>query len=223
MPSTRFLAPPCQQQHRILHEDGACLVVEKPAGLLSVPGRHPDNQDCLISRVQQTHPDALIVHRLDMATSGLMVLARGKDSHRALSLAFQQRQVEKQYQAVVWGQIASSQGVIDLPLACDWPNRPRQHINFDYGKAAQTGYQCVGFTPTGNTHILLNPITGRSHQLRVHMAAIGHPILGCEFYAHKAAKDQASRLLLHASRLAFSHPTDGRRLTIEKLVDFSEH
>lgn len=209
--ATEFIVPACNESHRILYEDDDLLAVSKPAGLLSVPGRHPANRDSLISRIQQQYPDALIVHRLDMATSGLMLIARNKDSHRRLSQQFERRQISKQYHAVVSGCVAPAQGMIDLPLACDWPRRPRQHINFAHGKSAQTLYECLRRNDSQST-LLLSPITGRSHQLRVHCASIGHPILGCEFYAHEKARQASARLLLHASALYLHHPSSGKAI-----------
>lgn len=209
-----FIVPHCAEAIRYLHRDDDLLIVSKPAGLLSVPGRHPDNKDCLISRINQDYPNASIVHRLDMSTSGLMIVACHPDSHRALSRLFQDRKVYKEYQAVVYGKVSSVEGFIDLPLACDWPNRPRQELNFDYGKHAQTHYENCGTTAGGHSKLRLIPITGRSHQLRVHTASIGHPILGCEFYAHPKAKAAAERLLLHASRLKFVHPGNKDELDI---------
>lgn len=209
--STPFIVPPCQEVVQIHFADDYLLLVDKPAGLLSVPGRHPANRDCLISRLQRDYSDALIVHRLDMATSGLMVIARGETSHRHLSKQFQQRQVEKEYRARLFGAVSAEQGYIDLPLACDWPRRPRQHINFSDGKAAQTHYRRLAVRD-GCSDVLLMPHTGRSHQLRVHTAAIGHPILGCEFYAHPEARRASDRLLLHSSRLRFFHPHSGEEL-----------
>ncbi|CAA0093973.1 Ribosomal large subunit pseudouridine synthase A [Zhongshania aliphaticivorans] len=206
--------PHCAEEIRYLHCDDALLVVSKPAGLLSVPGRHPSNKDCLISRINLEYPCASIVHRLDMATSGLMIIARNPESHRAISRLFQDRKIHKEYQAIVFGHVISKEGFIDLPLACDWPNRPRQELNFDYGKHAQTHYEYCGQHNDGNSKLRLIPITGRSHQLRVHTASIGHPILGCEFYAHPAAKAAADRLLLHASRLRFTHPITNNELDI---------
>lgn len=211
--NTPFINPPCEDVVQIHFADAHLLLVDKPAGLLSVPGRHPDNRDCLISRLQEDYSDALIVHRLDMATSGLMVVARGKASHRQLSNQFQQRQVEKEYRARLFGEVAAEQGYIDLPLACDWPRRPRQHINFSDGKAAQTHFRRLAIHD-GCSDVVLMPHTGRSHQLRVHAAAIGHPILGCEFYAHPQARRLSDRLLLHSSRLRFTHPDSG------KMMDF---
>lgn len=215
-----FIVPYCSEAIRYLHCDEDLLIVSKPAGLLSVPGRHPDNKDCLISRINEDHPGASIVHRLDMATSGLMIIARNADSHRALSRLFQDRKVYKEYQAVVFGEVTSREGFIDLPLACDWPNRPRQELNFDYGKHAQTHFENCGLSENGHSKLLLIPITGRSHQLRVHTASIGHPILGCEFYAHPKAKAAADRLLLHASRLRFTHPVSKNELDINLNASF---
>lgn len=223
MPEPAFIVPPCPGDFSLVYQDSSLLVVNKPAGLLSVPGRLPENRDCLISRVQRQFTDALIVHRLDMATSGLMVLARDKNSHRALSALFQQRRVEKHYHSVVFGTLDCSRGLVDLPLCCDWPRRPRQHVNFLHGKPAQTWYERIGATPAGHSELLLRPITGRSHQLRVHMASIGHPILGCDFYAHGDAKDAAPRLMLHASGLAFPHPQTGELLRFQSPPDFSPH
>lgn len=215
-----FIVPYCNEAIRYLHCDEDLLIVSKPAGLLSVPGRHPDNKDCLISRINEDHPGASIVHRLDMATSGLMIIARNADSHRALSRLFQDRKVYKEYQAVVFGEVTSREGFIDLPLACDWPNRPRQELNFDYGKHAQTHFENCGLSEAGHSKLRLIPITGRSHQLRVHTASIGHPILGCEFYAHPKAKAAADRLLLHASRLRFTHPVSKNELDINLNASF---
>jgi tRNA pseudouridine32 synthase/23S rRNA pseudouridine746 synthase len=209
-----FIVPHCAEVIRYVHRDDDLLIVSKPAGLLSVPGRHPDNKDCLISRINQDYPNASIVHRLDMSTSGLMIVACHPDSHRALGRLFQDRKIHKEYQAIVYGKVSSVEGFIDLPLACDWPNRPRQELNFDYGKHAQTHYENCGTTADGHSKLRLTPITGRSHQLRVHTASIGHPILGCEFYAHPKAKAAAERLLLHASRLKFAHPGNNDELDI---------
>lgn len=215
-----FIVPYCAEAIRYLHRDDDLLIVSKPAGLLSVPGRHPDNKDCLISRINEDYPNATIVHRLDMATSGLMIIACHADSHRALSRLFQDRKIYKEYQSVVFGNVTSREGFIDLPLACDWPNRPRQELNFDYGKHAQTHFENCGLTEERHSKLLLTPITGRSHQLRVHTASIGHPILGCEFYAHPAAKAATERLLLHASRLQFIHPASKDEIDINLNAPF---
>ncbi len=201
--------------------DDALLVVNKPAGLLSVPGRGTDKQDCLITRVQARYADALIVHRLDMGTSGLMLLARGKAMERALSILFQQRAVDKRYLALAAGRFQQPAGTIDLPLLTDWPNRPRQKVDFEAGKPSVTHYQVLAYDEaTDTSRVALQPLTGRSHQLRVHLMSIGHALLGDELYAPSAVCAQAGRLLLHASRLVFVHPQTGQQLFIESLPDF---
>lgn len=203
----QYIAPPCFEEVAILHRDDHFLVVDKPSGLLSVPGRHPANRDSVIHRLQQTWPGARIVHRLDMDTSGLMVIALNADSHRALNRQFAERQVQKDYQAQVFGTVLADTGEIDLPLACDWPNRPRQMVCHETGKPALTRYRVTARRPDQTSRLTLQPHTGRSHQLRVHMAAIGHPILGCGFYAHAEARSTSSRLQLHATGLGFQHPS----------------
>lgn len=197
----------------IVYRDESLLVVNKPAGLLAVPGRGAGKADSLISRVQQEFPDALVVHRLDMATSGLLVLARGIEMQRSLSHLFRERQIEKRYMAVVSGKLANPEGEIDLPIGADWPNRPRQKIDHDAGKPSLTRYRLLNFDADANTsHIELEPATGRTHQLRLHMAAIGHPILGDVLYGEDAA-GKSDRLLLHARLLGFVHPLSGELLT----------
>lgn len=192
----------------IVHVDAALIVVDKPAGLLSVPGRGPDKQDCAAARVQQRWPDALVVHRLDQATSGLLLFARGIATQRTLSRAFEVGAVGKRYIAVVHGLIAEASGRIDLPLAADWPNRPRQQVDHTHGKPATTDWQCLELdTERQRSRLALQPATGRTHQLRVHLAAIGHPIVGDTLYADAA--EPAPRLLLHASALRFAHPASG--------------
>ena len=194
----------------IAYADAAVVVAVKPAGLLSVPGRGEHLADCLAARVQARYPDARIVHRLDMATSGLIAFARGRDAERRLSIAFQCRQVEKEYVAVVASQPREKAGRIDLPLIADWPNRPRQKVDFEAGKPSLTLFRVLSTEPRGAARLALTPVTGRSHQLRVHLAAIGHPILGDELYAPPEAR--APRLLLHATRLALPHPAKGEVL-----------
>ena len=199
--------PPADLGLEPIYVDAHLLVVNKPAGLLSVPGRGVDKMDCLISRVQREYADALIVHRLDMATSGLLVLARGVESQRALSLLFQQRQVNKAYVAVVHGLVAEQVGEIDLPLYTDWPNRPRQHVNFHCGKPSQTGYRVLDRdSQAERSRLLMMPVTGRTHQLRVHAQFIGHPIVGDLLYAPTEPAQQEPRLLLHAQSLSLVHP-----------------
>lgn len=205
----------------VLYEDASLLVLDKPAGLLSVPGRGPEHADCLASRVQARYPDALIVHRLDMATSGLLVMARGKAMERQLSISFQQRAVDKCYEAVVAGQLQPGQGDVHLPLITDWPNRPRQMVDHTLGKPSHTGYTVLGYDPQQHTsRVALVPHTGRSHQLRVHMQALGHPILGDDLYADPASRAAAPRLLLHASHLTLPHPASGERLVFDSPAPF---
>lgn len=192
----------------VLYQDDALLIANKPAGLLAVPGRGEDKQDCLIARLQYSFPDALVVHRLDMATSGLMVFARGAEMQRKLSVQFQERGVSKRYIAIVSGKLEKDTGEVALPLICDWPNRPKQKVDHTLGKPSLTRYRALGLEGT-NTRIELEPVTGRSHQLRVHMAEIGHAILGDALYGDTAS---APRLLLHASALSFPHPQHGQML-----------
>lgn len=209
----------------LLYADDALLVLDKPAGLLSVPGKGADKQDCLSARVQQHYPEALIVHRLDMATSGLMLMARHPEVQRHLNHAFSTRQVHKRYEAVVQGQINPSLmrddgwGVIDLPIAVDWPNRPLRIIDPLLGKTSITRWRISGKNQAGdNTRIELEPVTGRSHQLRVHLLALGHPILGDCLYA--PTQTQSSRLLLHACLLQLAHPRTGAPMRFESRVPF---
>ena len=215
-----YIVPHCPHPVDMLYADAQLLMVNKPSGLLSVPGRHPANRDCLVSRVQQSHPEARIIHRLDMATSGVMVLARDADSHRQLSRQFELRKPHKAYEAVVQGLVEQSEGSIDLPICCDWPNRPRQKVDYDQGKPALTHYRVLARDHTNHcTRLLLTPHTGRSHQLRIHLASIGHPILGCEFYGGEASA-LAPRLLLHARELRVEHPLSGRPVCAQSPCPF---
>lgn len=185
-------------------------MVNKPAGLLAVPGRGADKQDCLSTRLQKEFPDALVVHRLDMATSGLMVFARGAEMQRRLSQMFREREIEKHYMAIVAGQLILETGEVDLPIAVDWPNRPLRKIDLQLGKPSLTRYRLLAFDAASDTsRIELEPVTGRTHQLRVHMAAIGHPILGDALYGDALS---APRLMLHASLLRFAHPLNATLL-----------
>lgn len=205
-------APPPDHGLEILFADEALLVVNKPAGLLSVPGRGAEKSDCLISRLQAKFADALAVHRLDMSTSGLLLVGRGAAMHSALSRLFRERQVSKHYLAEIEGCLATARGEIELPLIGDWPNRPRQKVDFEIGKHSLTRYRRISCDQgRGTSRVELEPVTGRSHQLRVHMAALGHPILGDELYG---SGDPASgeRLHLHATDLAFVHPLTGENL-----------
>lgn len=195
--------------------DDALLVAEKPAGLLSVPGRLPENQDCVIARLQAQYPDALTVHRLDQVTSGLLLHARGKAVESALSVQFQQRQVGKRYEAVVEGVMVDDAGAVDLPLIVDWPNRPRQRVDLTLGKPALTRWQVLARDPDlQRTRVALEPVTGRSHQLRLHMASLGHPIVGDVLYGAAPA----ARVHLHACHLQFVHPLSGQGMRFDSPV-----
>jgi tRNA pseudouridine32 synthase/23S rRNA pseudouridine746 synthase len=209
-----YLVPHSQEEILILHKDDDLLLVRKPDLLLSIPGRHPLNKDCLVTRLQQRYPSASIVHRLDLDTSGIMVIPLNKPTHAHISRQFQLRQVEKTYHAIVYGVIPQDSGEIDLPIATDWSNRPLQKICPERGRSALTRYEVLQ-RETDRTRVLLKPVTGRTHQLRIHMREMGHPILGCDMYAHPEALAMAPRLMLHASTLAFEHPGTGKRLVGE--------
>jgi tRNA pseudouridine32 synthase/23S rRNA pseudouridine746 synthase len=202
----------------ILHADDALIVICKPAGLLAVPGRGVDKADCAAVRVQALYPDVRVVHRLDMATSGLMLMARGAAVQRHLSRAFETRRVDKCYVAIVHGLIADDAGEITLPIGADWPNRPRQRVDAAGGKPALTRWRVLARDRAAQTtRLALQPLTGRTHQLRVHLAAIGHAIVGDALYA---APSQAVRLMLHARSLALEHPLDGQRVNFEAPLPF---
>ncbi|UXU75746.1 MULTISPECIES: RluA family pseudouridine synthase [unclassified Paracoccus (in: a-proteobacteria)] len=202
-----FVYQPTDEQPQVIHADHEVLVVDKPAGLLSVPGRGEDRADCLIARLRGAFPTVLLVHRLDLDTSGVMVFALTPHAQRHLSRQFEERRTRKTYLARVWGQLAPATGTVDLPLIVDWPNRPRQKVDHDQGRPAQTHWRVIRSTPQ-ESRVRLTPVTGRSHQLRVHMAALGHPILGDPLYASGAAA-AFPRLMLHAESLRFKHPESG--------------
>lgn len=205
----------------ILHHDVHCVVAVKPSGLLSVPGRGADRQDCLAARVRAAFDDALVVHRLDMATSGLMLFARGAEMQRRLSHAFAQREVHKRYVAVVHGSFDRSAGEIDLPLIADWPNRPRQKVDPQLGKPSLTRYRVLeSDAASDTTRVELEPVTGRAHQLRVHLLAIGHGIVGDALYGSLDASNPHARLLLHATSLRFAHPQTGEIVKVDSAVPF---
>lgn len=211
---------------QLVYSDDSLLVLNKPSGLLAVPGRGEDKQDCLSRRVQARYPEALIVHRLDMATSGLLLMARSPALQRALSQMFERREVYKRYLAVVAGHLVPSPtpdgwGLIDLPIAADWPRRPLRVIDAEHGKPSQTRWRSLAFdAATHSTRVALEPITGRSHQLRVHLQALGHPILGDALYAPAELQASAPRLLLHACALRLIHPVSGDWLEVDNPPDF---
>jgi tRNA pseudouridine32 synthase/23S rRNA pseudouridine746 synthase len=214
-------SPPADTGLDIIFEDKDILVLNKPSGLLSVPGKAATHQDSLALRVQARYPEALITHRLDMETSGLILMARSSEVHRAMSILFQARKVHKTYVAVVDGIIKENAGSVDLPLICDWPNRPRQKIDYETGKASLTHYSVLDRdTSNQTTRVQLEPVTGRSHQLRVHMLTIGHAILGDQLYASVSVQKKSPRLLLHASGMTFHHPVTGDEINSQSAVPF---
>jgi tRNA pseudouridine32 synthase/23S rRNA pseudouridine746 synthase len=202
---------PRDRGFELIHLDDSLLAANKPAGLLAVPGRGEDKQDCLVARVQAEFPDALTVHRLDMATSGLILFARGADMQSRLSRMFRERLIEKRYVALVAGKMTPETGEIALPLIADWPNRPRQKVDHDSGKPSLTRYRLLGYDAGSDTsHVELEPVTGRTHQLRVHLLSVGHPIVGDALYGGRPAE----RLMLHACLLSFAHPLSGQPLIL---------
>ncbi|MCL7464170.1 pseudouridine synthase [Phaeovulum sp. NW3] len=209
---TEFRYSPPADPPRILHADHEILVVDKPAGLLSVPGRGEDRADCLIARLRVLFPEVLLVHRLDLDTSGVMVFALTPHAQRVLGRQFEERQTKKVYLARLWGHLEPKAGRVDLPLIVDWPNRPRQHVNHEIGRPAQTDWRVIRHDLDGTTRVRLMPLTGRSHQLRVHMMELGHPILGDPLYASGPARN-FPRLMLHAESLRLRHPDSGKHMT----------
>ena len=207
--------PPMKPYLDIIYQDDDIVVLNKGSGLLTVPGRLPEHQDCLQNRVKRVLPSATIVHRLDMATSGILLMALNKAAHVNISRQFEQRLTQKSYIARVFGHIEQESGTIDLPLICDWPNRPKQKVDYEHGKASQTLYRVLNRKTdngTDTTLVELTPITGRSHQLRVHMLALGHPILGDRLYAHHQALTTSPRLQLHAQMLVINHPKTNEKI-----------
>jgi len=216
--------PPMTPYLEIVFQDDDLVVLNKSSGLLTVPGRLPEHQDCLENRVKRVLPHATVVHRLDMATSGILLMALNKPAHVAISRQFEQRKTQKRYIARVFGHVQEQEGSVDLPLICDWPNRPKQKVDHENGKKSLTHYRVLSYDDdteknidnnyaSKTTLLELTPITGRSHQLRVHMLALGHPILGDRLYAHEKALTLSPRLQLHAQMLSITHP-----VTDEKLV-----
>jgi len=220
--------PPMSPYLEIIYQDDDIVILNKASGILSVPGRLPEHQDCLQNRVQAVLPTATIVHRLDMATSGLMIMALNKPAHVAISRQFEQRKTQKSYLARVWGAVEQANGTVDLPLICDWPNRPKQKVDHENGKQSLTHYQVISEDITNSSTISetstlleLTPVTGRSHQLRVHMLALGHPILGDRLYAHPQALAMSSRLQLHAAKLSLFHPKTEQAINFTAPCPFS--
>ena len=211
--------PPMTPYLSIVYQDNYLLIVNKPSGLLTVPGKDPKHADCLIARINRVFPTAKIVHRLDMATSGIICLAMHKEAHRNLSIQFQDRKTAKRYIARVFGKLEQETGSVDLPLICDWPNRPKQMVDHDNGKPSLTHFKVLEYEQNA-TRVELTPITGRSHQLRVHMLSLGHPILGDKLYAHPEAFAMAPRLQLHSEMLTLAHPASGETLIFEAAPEF---
>lgn len=198
-------SPPTQPYLDIIYQDQQLVVFNKPSGLLTVPGKALEHKDSLEYRARLVWPEIRLVHRLDMATSGIVIMALTADSQRQLNWQFQLRHTKKHYIAKVWGRLTANAGTIDLPLICDWPNRPKQKVCYEHGKPSLTHYQVIS-QEQDCSRIRLIPVTGRSHQLRVHMQWLGHPILGDKFYAHQEAFSSVKRLQLHAESLTISHP-----------------
>lgn len=218
-PPKPFRYAPPDTPLKVLHQDQHILILSKPSGLLTVPGKPEAHADCLERRARECFPDARIVHRLDMDTSGVLVMAMTPESHRHLGLQFERRKTAKTYIARVWGEIAEDAGCITAPLICDWPNRPKQIIDHEQGRKAETNWEVVE-RETGITRVCMRPVTGRSHQLRVHMLSLGHPILGDNLYAHEQALSASDRLQLHSTSLTVHHPKDGVRVTFTDSCPF---
>ena len=212
--------PPQEPWLDLVYRDDYIAVVNKPSGLLSVPGNQPQYYDSAMSRVKEKYGFCEPAHRLDMATSGILLFALSKAADRELKRQFREREPKKYYQALVWGHLEQDHGVVELPLICDWENRPRQKICFERGKRAVTFYDVLQRYPNNTTRVKLTPITGRSHQLRLHMLALGHPILGDKFYAHPQAKALSPRLCLHAESLQIQHPITGETMGFTAPVGF---
>lgn len=222
MKKTFVYQPPYTPYLQLIYHDDDIVIANKQSGLLSVTGIQPAHKDALITRVQRVLPTATVVHRLDMATSGVMVMALNKEAHRKLSKQFQERVTKKRYYARVDGIVDPDEGSIDIPLIVDWPNRPKQKIDYENGKQSLTHFKVIKRLDN-ETWMELLPVTGRSHQLRMHMLAIGHPILGDRLYAHEEAKGRAPRLQLHAETLMLQHPQNGEWKRFSSAVPFMSH
>lgn len=211
--------PPQEPWLVVLYQDDHIMVVNKPSGLLSVPGRLEEHKDSVMTRIQRDYPQAESVHRLDMATSGVIVVALTKAAG-GVKTPVPRARAEKTVCGPRLGHPSPAEGLVDLPLICDWPNRPKQKVCYETGKPAQTEYEVVEYAADNTARVVLKPITGRSHQLRVHMLALGHPILGDRFYASPEARAMAPRLLLHAEMLTITHPAYGNSMTFKAPADF---
>ncbi|AGO16639.1 bifunctional tRNA pseudouridine(32) synthase/23S rRNA pseudouridine(746) synthase RluA [Glaesserella parasuis] len=215
--------PPVEPWLDEVYCDNHILVINKPSGLLSVPGNRPEYQDSAMVRVQQKYGFTEPAHRLDMATSGILLFALSKQAEKELKRQFREREPKKHYQALVWGKLGEKvgdTGTMNFPLICDWENRPRQKICYERGKQAVTFYEILAHYPNNTTRVTLTPYTGRSHQLRVHCLALGHPIVGDKFYANPLAKSLSPRLCLHAEALTITHPVTQELMTFEAKPEF---
>lgn len=215
--------PPQEPWLDEVYRDNHILVLNKPSGLLSVPGNRPEYFDSAMTRVQQKYGFTEPAHRLDMATSGILLFALSKAAEKELKRQFRDREPKKHYIAVIYGKLGEKVGEVgtmNFPLVCDWENRPRQKICYERGKKAITHYEVLAHYPNNTTRVKLTPITGRSHQLRVHCLALGHPIVGDKFYANPLARSLAPRLCLHAESLTITHPISGEPMTFTAKPDF---
>ncbi|MEE9302860.1 MAG: pseudouridine synthase [Thiotrichaceae bacterium] len=208
-----YIVPRCDKEIAILYQDDDILLINKPDGLLSVPGRHPLNKDSINNRLLKLFPDMGMAHRLDLDTSGIMIVPLNKPALAHVNKQFQDRVIHKTYTAVLFGLVAEEEGKIDLPLIFDWPNRPLQKVCQSSGKGALTLYKVLQRNEADNTtRVLFTPITGRSHQLRIHSREMGHPIIGCDMYATRQAYEMGDRLMLHATEISFTHPATGETI-----------
>jgi len=215
-------SPPEHIKLDILYQDNNLIALNKPSGLLSVPGRGVEKQDCMLSRLQTEFPEALVIHRLDMPTSGIIMFARNKEMQKVMGNLFEKKLIAKQYLAKVHGVLKEPRGLINQPLMTDWINRPRQKIDYKQGKPSQTRYTLISVINGKNSIVKLEPITGRSHQLRVHMSSLGHAILGDDLYGTLLTRNESSRLLLHAEKISFIDPLTKSPINIHCPVDFYE-
>lgn len=215
-------SPPEHIKLDILYQDNNLIALNKPSGLLSVPGRGEDKQDCMLSRLQSEFPEALVIHRLDMPTSGIIMFALNKEMQKVMGKLFENKLITKQYIAKVHGILKETRGLIDQPLMTDWINRPRQKIDYKQGKPSQTMFTLISVIDGKNSIVKLQPVTGRSHQLRVHMSSLGHAILGDDLYGTLQTRNESSRLLLHAEKISFIDPLTKKLINIHCPVEFYE-